>query len=500
MCKWLRLGLLVLLAITACAPLATPTPTRVPPTPTAIVDDLALYQAALLPAYQSDLAALDHPTRYALTLTYLATPPTLIGAQDVRYVNRQSIALNEIYFRLFANYPDSGGKLTVSQTRVEGVPVTPLLEAQDTALRVPLAKPLAPGASINLHLEFTIAIPPASKNRYADFGVTDSVVTLPSVYPLIPAYDAQGWHLEVPPPYGDLVYADVSLYAVTLTAPSNLIVIASGSTTDVRDNGNGTTTWKMIGAPMRDFDLNLTDKLHKTSAVVGDITVNSYYDVSDADAGKRALKFATDALGVYQTRFGAYPYRELDVVETPTTAGGIEYPGLIVVARNLYRDTRSSEYFEFATVHEVSHQWWYGMVGDDQVNVPWVDEALAQYSSLIYEEDVHGANAGRTILKNYFQGIYNRTKSDGRDAAVNQPVAAFNEADYGALVYGKGPLFYDAIRKKMGDDTFFKFLKTYFERYRYKIAFPDDILKTAEDVCACSLRDEYQQWILAPAK
>lgn len=491
--KALSICLLTLFCFSACAPVTPPA------SPTLPVDDLAPYRGALVPSNQHDLDTLDHPSRYNLTLTYDPTTPTLAGTEQVVYFNHEAIPLDEIYFRLFANYPDSDGKIVVSRLSVDGASTTPAYEVQNTALKVPLVRPLAPGASVLLQLDFTVTIARNSKQHYADMTASDAVTTMPSVYPLIPAYDAKGWHIEIPPSYGDLVYADVSLYAVTVTVPSNMTVIASGSTVDTKDNGNGTSTWHIVGAPMRDFDLNVSSSLVRSSQIVGDTTVNSWYESSDTQSGKDALKYAADALQDYDKRFGPYPYRELDVVETPTTAGGIEYPGLVVIARNLYRGKDQRQYFEFATAHEVSHQWWYGVVGDDQVNYPWVDEALAQYSSLIYEEDVHGTAAGRSVLRDYFQNLYNNAKAAGHDAAVNQPVGAFNEGDYGAIVYGKGPLFYDAIRKKMGDDGFFKFLRTYYDQYRYKIAFPEDILKTAEGACACDLQDEYKQWILSPA-
>ncbi len=492
-----RFWIVVLLLITACSPVAPITST---PAPTAVVDDLAQYKPALITADQNDLAQLDHPTRYNLTLQYDPATPTLTGVEDVRFFNHQSAPLNEIYFRLFANYPDSGGKISVSHLSVDGAAASATLETQNTALRVGLSQPLAPRAEADLHLDFVVTVPRDSTGHYADFTATDSVTTMPTVYPLIPAYDSQGWHTELPPAYGDLVYADASLYAVTMTVPTTMTVIASGTTTRKDDNNNGTTTWHIVGAPMRDFDLNVSAQLQKTSATLGETTVNSWYDPADADAGKSALQFATDALRIFQNNFGTYPYRKFDVVETPTTAGGIEYPTLVVVARSLYRDPRNRQYFEFATAHEVSHQWWYGMVGDDQVNQPWVDEALAQYSALIYEEDLYGKDAAHQVMRNNFIGLYNRAKNAGQDMPVNLPVAAYDEATYGAIVYGKGPLFYDAIRTKMGDALFFKFLQTYFQRYRYKIATSDDILKTAEDVCNCSLQNEYQEWILSPQK
>jgi aminopeptidase N len=239
--------------------------------------------------------------------------------------------------------------------------------------------------------------------------------------------------------------------------------------------------------------------MQKVSETVNGVTINSYYEPSDAAGGKRALQFAVDALRVFQARFGAYPYTEFDVVETPVSALGIEYPGIIVIAQSLYKDPREAETLEFVVVHEVAHQWWYALVGNDQVNYPWLDEALAQYSEVIYAEDLRGKTAAQSMVRGYFGAIYDRVKARGRDAAVNQPVAAFSEASYSEIVYGKGPLFFDAIRKTMGDEKFLRFLKTYAERYRYKVAFPEDLLKTAEEACACSLRAEYQQWIMSPA-
>lgn len=487
----------MLLILTACAPVAGPT--LAPPigSPGPTPDALAEYRHALKPADEHDLDQLNRLTRYDLTLTYDAKAPALSGSEDVQYYNQQSVPLNEIYFRLFANYPNSDSKITVTHLAISNGTATSTLEVQNTALKVTLPQPLAPGAMARLHLDFTVTIPRNSQQHYADLTSTDTVTTMPSIYPLIPAYDSRGWHIELPPPYGDLVYADTSMYAVTMTLPSAMNVIASGSTVGSQDNGDGTKTVTMVGAPMRDFDLNVSDTLQKVSEVVEGTTVNSWYEPADADAGKNVLKYATQAISDF-SRFGPYPYSEFDIVESPTTAGGIEYPGVIVVNRGLYGDSRAQTSLEFDTVHEVAHQWWYGVVGDDQVNDPWLDEALAQYSTLLYEEDTYGQSRAQTVLRDYFQRLYQRAKAEGRDMAVNLPVSAYSEGDYDAIVYGKGPLFFDAIRKKMGADKFILFLKTYYERYRYKVAFPEDLMKSAEDACGCSLQDEYKQWILAP--
>ncbi len=485
----------ILALIVGCGTALAPTPSpMLAPTATPIP-----FAADLIPSLQSDIDLPQRPTRYDITLTYDPAFSTLTGSQEVLFTNRTGVNLSEIYFRLFANYPNSGGKITVTRALVNGSPASPTYETENTCLRVPLSTPLEPGSSVTIHLEYAVSIPRNNRGHYDDFIAADSVTTMPSVYPLIPAYDSKGWHTELPPPYGDLVYADASLYAVTMTVPATMTVIASGSVVGTTDNTDGTKTIQSVGAPMRDFDLNVTAQLQKASTTVGEVTVNSYFEPGDSVGGNDALKWASDALQVYIKRFGSYPYRKLDVVETPTIAGGIEYPTVVAIARALYKDNRNREFFEFAVAHEVAHQWWYGVVGDDQVNTPWVDESLAQYSALIYMEDVHGQVAAQTVLRGTFQGMYNQAKNAGHDTAVNQPVSAFDEQNYSAIVYGKGPLFYDALRKQMGDDVFFKFLRSVYEQYRYKILMPQDILRVAESVYGGNLHDLYQQWILSPA-
>ncbi len=477
------------LAIVACS--AQPAPT-LPQTPTT---ERIPYEISLSSATQADLATLDLPTQYSLTLRYDPATLTLAGNQQVRFSNRTGAPLSQIYFRLFANTPDGGGKISVNKVGVDGAPAQTTLEAQNTALQVQLAAPLAPRASADFSLEYSISVPRNNSRHYADFTADDVIITLPTVYPIIPAYDAKGWHVALSPAHGDFVYADASLYAITVTVPSTMTVIASGSTLATQTNADGTTTWRIVGAPMRDFNLNFAIGFEKSSVQVGETSLHSWYEPRDADAGKRALEIAADALRTFEKRVGAYPYRDLDIIETPTTAGGIEYPGVAVIARSLYRDAKNRDFFEFVIAHEVAHQWFYGVVGNDQVNEPWVDEALVQYLTLIYYEDVKGDGAAQTILRDFFLAPYRRAKGAGQDKPVNLPVRAYTEQQYSDIVYGKGPLFFDAIRKQMGDALFFKFLQTYFARYRYKIATGDDLLKTAEEVFGKSLRAEFEQWI-----
>lgn len=483
-------------------PHPSPSPTHMTLTPTAAASaapslpaDLVPFSAALLPEFQDDLAAVHAPTIYRINLRLDSSLSHLSGQESVKFTNRTPSALGEVYFRLFPNYPSVGSdKETVSSVKVEGKQVSPTLESQDTALRVPLAGNLPPGATATFELNFDVSIPVSSTIHYADFTDSGGIITLPSIYPLIPAYDEKGWHTEVPPPYGDLVYADVSLFDVNFTVPDTLTVIASGATVGTSTQGRE-KTWHLVGGPMRDFDINLSAVLQSTSGKVGQVTINSYYLPRDEQAGRNALDWASKALGVYEKRIGAYPFGELDVVETPTTAGGIEYPGLVVIASELYEETKQDDFFEFAVVHEVAHQWWYAQVGADQVNTPWMDEAFAQYTSFIYYQDTYGEGAGRQIQRNVFQSQYDEAKKNKEDEPVGLPVSAYTEKQYGEIVYGKGPLFFDAVRQQIGDDAFFRFMQSYYDEFKYRIAKPEDMLQVMNRVSGQQLGPLFNQWI-----
>jgi len=136
-------------------------------------------------------------------------------------------------------------------------------------------------------------------------------------------------------------------------------------------------------------------------------------------------------------------------------------------------------------------------VGSDQVDEPWLDEALTNYSALIYFEDMHGKETAKTILERYFEEPYQRAIEEGRDAVVAQPVAAFSPEDYGLIVYAKGALFFHALRQEVSDEVYFEIMRRYLEEHKYKIATPESFLAVAEAVAGRSLRGIYRHWILS---
>jgi aminopeptidase N len=166
----------------------------------------------------------------------------------------------------------------------------------------------------------------------------------------------------------------------------------------------------------------------------------------------------------------------------------------VVINQQLYEF--GGPFFQHAIAHEVAHQWWYGLVGNDQVNEPWLDEAITNYSAIFYWEAVE-ADMVDQVIEGYFLDPYETIKEAGQDRAVVGPVSDFAERDYNIIVYSKGPLFFKALREEVGDDVYLKIMQTYYHKYRYQITTGDDLLTIIEQVSNKDIDPLFEQWMLA---
>jgi len=472
-------------------PSHTPTPPRASPPPT--TPPTPDHAQALRLEFVTDLDLFPDATRYEIELTIDPDTATITGHERVDYTNTEDILLDALYLRLFPNTPGYGGAMTTTNSLIDGQPAVPSTKLDGSALRLPLDLPLEPGASLDLEIDFALAVPTDASQGYRQLGYYDEVLALANAYPLIPVYDDEGWNIELPPTYGDAVYSETSFYTVRITAPADVMLIASGTCAVPASNPDGSATWTCVTGPMRDFNAVLGPDYQVESRVVEGITVNSVFYADHQEGGQWALDWATEAVRLFSTRFGSYPFTELDVVETPTRAGGIEYPGLVVI-NSAYYETPSGR-MEWVVVHEVAHQWWYSLVGNDQVDEPWLDEALVQYSTLLYYEDRYGVELAAELLEQVFRQPYEELVEAGRDAPAGSPVAAYSQEDYGPVVYQKGPLYFHALRHEVGDEAFWGILQTYFARNRYAVATPEKWLAAVEAVTGDEHRALYEQWI-----
>jgi aminopeptidase N len=210
------------------------------------------------------------------------------------------------------------------------------------------------------------------------------------------------------------------------------------------------------------------------------------------------LDAAADTLGALAKRYGPYPNTELDLVVTPTYALGIEYPGLIVLNQQLFtpeQDLRvgpEETWLESTVAHEVAHQWFYNLVGNDQLDHPWLDESLAQFATWEYFRDVRGAAAAQ-VFEDSLEGRWSRVEFEA--IPLGLPVRDYEPAAYSAIIYGRGPLFLEALRSRMGGESFDRFMRDYIERNQWKIATTEGFRALAERDCDCDLGHLFEKWV-----
>jgi len=473
---------------------ATVAPTSAPAPAVGALPDAPLnpqdQAPALLPDFRSDLDRADEWNRYTISAMIDPQQRTISGNERIAYTNRDSGALDKLYFHLYPNLPDFHGRLAIDALMIDGRASPIVYENRNYLLRVDLPQPLAPGGTTVVTLGFTTTAPKNVSNTfYGAFNEENGVLALASSYPIAAIIRNGVWDIGWPDPQGDFVNSETALYEATLTLPTDWNLATTGVTVSQQQDGDQQTL-HIVSGPQRDFVITANQLAHSSAEIDG-TRVNAYYLPADANGGQVVLNSSIQALRTFNTRYGRYPLAELDVVEVAArTFLGVEYPGLIMIEHRLYEQPQP---LEITVAHEVSHQWWYSQVGNDVQTEAWLDEALASYSQIVYVDAVYGSEAAEDQLDG-FRRRYSAVVAAGRDAPVEALTSAFKQ-NYVAIVYGKAVLFFAVLRKRMGEAAFDHFLHDYYATHRYGFVGSADLLASAEGACGCDLHELYRDWI-----
>ena len=356
-------------------------------------------------------------------------------------------------------------------------------------MRVPLSNPLKPGESVTFHLEFKVTVPTLGGDYYYGiFGYNDNILSLAHAYPTILVYNEQGWNNQTPDLDGDPLFSDTSFYLVSIDSPADLTMVASGVEVDRLETA-GRQRVLYADGPARDFYLVASSDFIKQSEKVGEITFNSYTSTKLKAYAKAALKTAEAAIGDFSSRYFPYPYTEFDIAPIITSAGGVEFPGMTVIADNVYS---GGDFLEIVVTHEVGHQWFYNLVGNETQGQPWLDESLAEFVTWQYYLDEHGTT-GAQSYREEMQATWDSLND--QKIPIGKPVSAYTSDGYVAIVYGRGPFFFLALRQLVGQEVFDKLMQDYAHTFAWKIATTDSFKQLAERDCACNLTQLFDEWV-----
>lgn len=332
-----------------------------------------------------------------------------------------------------------------------------------TVLRVSLPGDWAPGETLQLHMGYTLTIPQAAYR----FGESEGIFALGNVL-VIPSPWMDGEYLtDAYESLGDPFVSECRNYTVRVTAPEAYTVLGCGVPT-VETQSDGQQITRFDAPAVRDFALYLSREYHRRQTMTDGVLVQAYAR-DDRQAGT-LLAYASRALACYNARFGAYPYPSLTVAEAAFPFGGMEYPTLLLVGAS--KLATGGETLEQVTAHEVAHQWWYAVVGNDQFRQAWQDEALAQYSLLDYWETRYGVSAQEDLQFSLVESAMRVTIPQG--VTPGSPVDYFGDmSEYSIVVYDRGAAALCALNTAMngGLDGF---LATYYRTFAFGLPSRED--------------------------
>lgn len=302
---------------------------------------------------------------YTADLTTTGDGRTWAGTQTIVTRNAGRAPMDRIWLRLWGNGPQGCKPRAVTVTAVTGG-TKRRLQRGCSALEIVLPRPLPPGASVTLGLALTITAP-AIQDR---FGAAENIQLFGNALPVVAQRDVRGWRLPAYSKYGESFVSSWARFSLTLHHPAGLQVAASGSTVTVADAATGGATATTTSAiEARDTFWAIGPMVEVQRRTARGTLVRAWSTPEAAADREDAAADGASSLELIERYLPPYPYPEYDVIVARIEAGGgMEYPGLVLTDGS-----------EDVTRHETGHQWFYGLVGDDQYAEPWVDEGLTSF-------------------------------------------------------------------------------------------------------------------------
>lgn len=376
---------------------------------------------------------------------------TVRGTEQVAFT--PDLPVRELVFRLTANTAPSvgdGNRIEVTAASADPAGGAHTFDRAGAAattqgglLRIPLGREVPAGQKVTARVEFTLTL---GEQAFDRFGRLDRYAWWGTGQPLLAWERGVGWHTEPMLEYtAESATSEAARIGLTVTAPGAYEVLMSGTQEEPTGEKTGRRTWRSTADRARDVSVAVGPfqiarrTVEGTTVVVGTPPgTPPEAMLSEAERGVRELA----------EKFGPSPYPVINLARLPLDGGGIEYPGSIL----MLDDSRG------VVVHELAHQWFYGMVGNSQARDPWLDEAFASWA----EESVDGTGTDHAL---------------GLPGDVGDSTAEFGDDEhrYYVTVYGKGAAALTAAEKAAGGTAFVAAVRCYVNANAWRIARPADL-------------------------
>lgn len=498
-----------------------------------LITGAILLASQFVSAQQLNQASWQQRVDYVIHVSLDDTLHVLRAHEIMTYHNESPNTLNEIYIHLWPNAylnnetpfakqqaengkndfcsadKEERGRMDSLSFKVNGENVKwEFQNGQYEICKLTLNKPLFPDDKIEISTPFRVKLPKV----FSRLGHEGQMYCITQWYPKPAVYDVNGWN---PMPYLDQgeFYSEFGKFDVSITVPENYMVAATGNLQnanelekmkrlsetkfiktecrkdDVPPSSATTKTLRYVQDNVHDFAW-FADKRFKVER--SEVTLGNGHKVItwlfEVCPKKSGVHLLDTAILFYSDKVGNYPYDNATAVVTPLKAGaGMEYPTI----------TNVEEAGREVIVHEVGHNWFYGILATNERMYPWMDESINNYyeSRSTYSPKVaeHGgllAGLRKTgtfntesVASSSFGVLeleYLLSARNNTDQKIFIPSEAFTDMNYGTMVYGKAALAFHQLQAYLGDEVFDGMMRSYFDKWKFRHPLPNDFIDHAK--------------------
>ena len=363
------------------------------------------------------------------------------------------------------------GTVRFNKIAVEGTPVDYLID-KDT-LSLPLEKLIGPGEEVKVDFSYEFSVPEEGL-RFTKSGEN---YHLAQFYPMIATYRDGKWNKEEYRFRGETYHTGFSDFKVSYDIPEGYTIASTSENDDYPSQRVGT------------FEVNKAKEVFiailKEPLVIkkqqGDVNIRVFGFEDKEDLYREISEVASESLYYFQEIMGPYPLTQLDIV---VDGLGMEYPGIVTIG-SIYDRPVPSDILKNMVVHEIAHQWFYGMINNDPYYEAWLDEGFATFSEGLFYLSKSNENIPYDSMYRMLDNI--------ESLPVNLPLDQYANSSH---IYGKSStMLWSLFENRGGIEEAEKFLKTYYDFYQYKEVDTEEFVRFAKKYFDLEDKSEFESWL-----
>ncbi len=373
----------------------------------------------------------------------------------------------------------------------------------ETVMAIPLPRAIGPGGAATIEVSWTAHVP----RTFARTGAIGNFFFIAQWFPKLGVLQDEGWNCHQFHS-GTEFFSDYGVYDVSLTVPSGWPLGATGVQRERVDNNDGTTTHRYYQEDVHDFAWTTSpDYLERDARfehpVLPAVDMRLLLQPEHAGQAERHFDATRTTLKYYGEWYGAYPYGHITIIDPAyqSGAGGMEYPTIFTAGTRWLAPPRVTTP-EGVTVHEAGHQFWYGIVGNNEFEDAWMDEGFNTFSTAravaqVYDPNYLALRYFGGFIPWVFRDIALRRETEGnrlagyrRDAksdAQSSPTYRYFPTTGGSITYNKTALWLNTMERWLGWPTLQRIMSATFEKWKFRHPKPNDYLETVNAVAGRDL-------------